>query len=243
MAPAFKLYGNRGSANSERVRLMLLDAGFTDYEYVVLNPDVSLKGPDHLLLHPFGKIPALVMSDGFTLFESRAICTFLARTLNLPLLPTASDTEGTALFEQAASVETCYFAEHTSVLALELFAKPVLGLGETDDCAVERARKALEVWAEGVDRILEKQEEGFMAGKEFSLVDVFYLPMVKRMEDCGATDVLLGRDRIREWWERCLERPAVKEWEETAVNRQAVIAYLEKLKAEGNVVAYTLPDV
>lgn len=173
------------------------------------------------------------MADGFTLYESRPICAFLARTLNFPLLPLASDTEGTALFEQAASAETCYFSEHTSVLSGELFAKPILGWGETDQQAVARAREGLEKWAAGIERVLEKQEKGFMAGKEFSLVDIYYIPMVKRMEDCGATDIILGRQKIREWWERCLERPTVKEWVDTAVTKQAVIDYVNKIKREG----------
>lgn len=35
--PAFKLYGARGSTNTDRVRLTLAEGGFTDYELVVLN--------------------------------------------------------------------------------------------------------------------------------------------------------------------------------------------------------------
>ena len=37
MAPQFTLYGNVGSITSERVRLMLDDQGFTDYEFVSLD--------------------------------------------------------------------------------------------------------------------------------------------------------------------------------------------------------------
>jgi glutathione S-transferase len=35
--PAFTLYGSRGSTNTDRVRLTLVEAGFTDYELVLLN--------------------------------------------------------------------------------------------------------------------------------------------------------------------------------------------------------------
>jgi hypothetical protein len=35
--PAFTLYGSRGSTNTDRVRLTLAEAGFTDYEFVLLN--------------------------------------------------------------------------------------------------------------------------------------------------------------------------------------------------------------
>lgn len=35
--PAFTLYGSRGSTNTDRVRLVLAEGGFTDYELVILN--------------------------------------------------------------------------------------------------------------------------------------------------------------------------------------------------------------
>jgi glutathione S-transferase len=35
--PAFTLYGARGSSNTDRVRLTLAEAGFTDYDLVLLN--------------------------------------------------------------------------------------------------------------------------------------------------------------------------------------------------------------
>lgn len=37
MAPAFTLYGARGSTNTDRVRLTLAEGGFTDYELVLVN--------------------------------------------------------------------------------------------------------------------------------------------------------------------------------------------------------------
>lgn len=35
--PQFTLYGAHGSTNTDRVRLTLAEAGFTDFEYVALN--------------------------------------------------------------------------------------------------------------------------------------------------------------------------------------------------------------
>ena len=37
MAPAFTLYGGRGSSNTDRVRLTLAEGGFTDYELVLID--------------------------------------------------------------------------------------------------------------------------------------------------------------------------------------------------------------
>jgi hypothetical protein len=47
MAPQFTLYGNVASITSDRVRLMLADQGFTDYEFVNLD---FLKGEQKVCL-------------------------------------------------------------------------------------------------------------------------------------------------------------------------------------------------
>ena len=61
--------------------------------------------------HPWGKVPAVTFPNGFTLYESRAICNHLARKYNFSLVPAESDVEATALFDQAQCVEMLYFAE------------------------------------------------------------------------------------------------------------------------------------
>jgi len=47
--PAFTLYGSLGSTNTDRVRLTLAEAGFTDYKFEVLN----LPKGEHKVGSPF----------------------------------------------------------------------------------------------------------------------------------------------------------------------------------------------
>jgi glutathione S-transferase len=35
--PAFTLYGGRGSSNTDRVRLVLAEGGFTDFDYQLID--------------------------------------------------------------------------------------------------------------------------------------------------------------------------------------------------------------
>lgn len=96
----------------------------------------NAKDPDYVKNHhPFAKVPAFQDAD-INLFESRAICRYLANKHRSELGPPAGDIKALALFEQAASVEASYFEPAVEKLAFELifkkyalsFIEPVSGL-------------------------------------------------------------------------------------------------------------------
>lgn len=170
-------------------------------------PKGEQKSKEHKARHPWGKIPAVTFADGFTLYESRAICKYLAVKYSFPLLPPASDIEATALFDQAQSVEMLYFAEPAGRIGFEKFAKKFMGL-PADDGVVSEALKSVEVFFDVAEGILSKQE--CMAGKEFSLVDIYYIPLIQRLFACGYGDVVVSRKAVSAWWNRCMARPAIQ---------------------------------
>ncbi|RBR24716.1 uncharacterized protein FIESC28_02489 [Fusarium coffeatum] len=207
--PAFTLYGARGSTNTDRVRLTLAEGGFNDYEFVLLDlAKGEQKSKDHFTRHPWGKVPAVTFPDGFTLYESRAICTYLTRKYSFPLLPSPTDLEACALFDQAQSVETQYFAEPAGRIAFEKFAKKFIGI-PADEKVVSDSLKAVEAFFDVAEKMLGGRK--YMAGDEFTLVDLYYVPLVKRLFVCGFGDVVTERKNVGEWWERVSGRPAVKE--------------------------------
>ncbi|KAI5235454.1 glutathione S-transferase [Aureobasidium subglaciale] len=207
--PAFTLYGSHGSTNTDRVRLSLAEGGFTDYEVVYVNLQRGeQKSAEHMKRHPWGKVPVVTFPDGFTLYESRAICKYLARKYSFPLLPSGSDIEALALFEQAQAVELSYFAEAAGRIAFEKFVKKRMGL-PADEAVVSEALRSVEAFFDVAQRVL--LQKGFMAGNEFTLVDIFYIPLIRRLIDCGYGDVVLRHETSKAWWTRCIERPAIKE--------------------------------
>lgn len=152
-------------------------------------------------------MPSIIFADGFTLYESRVICKYLARKYSFPLLLPESDVEATALFEQAQCVEMLYFAEPAGQIAFEKVAKRFMGL-PADEAVVAKALRMVEAFFDVLDDFLERRE--YVAGDGFTLVDVFYVPLVQRLFLCGYEEVVESRPAVSAWWERCVSRPAVQ---------------------------------
>ncbi|ERS98132.1 glutathione S-transferase [Sporothrix schenckii 1099-18] len=222
--PQFTLYGARGSSNTDRVRLTLADAGFTDYDTVLLNLATGeQKSRDHVQRHPWGKVPAVAFPDSdFVLYESRAICKFLAHKYNFPLLPAATDLPATALFDQAQSVEMQYFAEPAGRINFETVAKRFMGL-PADEAVVAASLKAVLAYFDVAETLLQKQE--YMAGTTFTLVDIYYIPLVTRLFAAGYGDhVMADRPAVRAWWGRVTSRPGIQALLETDKKAAAAAA-------------------
>lgn len=100
-----------------------------------------------------------------------------------------------------------YFAEPAGRIAFEKFAKKFIGL-PVDEAAVSTALRMVEAFFDVAERLL--QYSNYMAGKDFTLVDIYYIPLIQRLISCGYEDVILSRKSVRAWWERCLDRPAIK---------------------------------
>ena len=169
--------------------------------------------------HPWGKIPAVVFPEGFTLYESRPICKYLAKKYSFPLLPPDSDIEATALFDQAQSAEMLYFADPAGKIAFEKFAKKFMGL-PPDEAVVSAALKAVEAYFDVAERLL--QDKDYMAGNDFTLADIYYIPLIQGLFACGYGDVVLSRKAVSAWWDRCVNRPAIKKL--LAADKEAMAA-------------------
>jgi glutathione S-transferase len=157
--------------------------------------------------HPWGKIPVITFPGGFTIYESRAICEYLAKKYSFPLLPPDSDLEAAALFDQAQSVETLYFADPAGKIAFEKFAKKFMGL-PPNEAVVSDALRSVEMYFDVAERLL--QHKDYMAGNDFTLADIYYIPLIQRLFACGYGDIISSRKAVNAWWERCMSRPAIQ---------------------------------
>lgn len=169
---------------------------------------MACQSQEHMRRHPWGKVPVITFPNGFTLHEGRAICTYLSRKYDFPLLPSTSDAEAAAMFDQAQSIEMSYFAEPAGRLAFEKFVKQRLQL-PSDDTVVAEALKSLELFFDVAEQNLQRQE--YMAGEYFTLVDIFYIPLIQRLSVMGYGDLVSSHKAVKAWWERCITRPAISQ--------------------------------
>lgn len=177
------LHGNIHSTCTSRVRTVLEELN-VPYEFVGIDfAKGEHKAPAFVAVQPFGQVPYLD-DDGFKVYESRAIARYIALKFGGvgKLIPAQSDVQKTALFEQAASIETSNFDPSASGLAFENIFKVYVvsrsfperfdadrdgGVrrmhgGKTDPATVERLKSTLEAKLAAYDVILGKTK--FLAG-------------------------------------------------------------------------------
>ncbi|KAJ7837411.1 glutathione S-transferase [Mycena olivaceomarginata] len=198
-----KLYGDSNSTSTRRVGTVLYEAK-VPFELIQIDRKKGEhKTPEHLEKQPFGRIP-YIDDDGFILYETRAICRYIAAKYpDCKLIPT--DPRKNALFEQAASIELCNFEFYAGTAVLESRGKPRRGL-KTDQAALDASLAALDTQLDGYDAILAKHK--YLAGDEVTLADLFHLPNAPVLESHAKSDIMTRKPHVARWYKDLLSRPS-----------------------------------
>ncbi|KAJ7655923.1 glutathione S-transferase [Mycena rosella] len=175
------------------------------FEVVVVDKaNKDHKTPEYLAKHPFGEVP-LIVDDGFILFESRAICRYLAEKYadqGTPLIPTGLRER--ALFEQAASIEFANFFPQIVKVAGQTVYKQLQGL-PIDEAALAQAKSDLAAKLDVYEVILGKQK--FLGGNELTLADLFHVSYAGPLAKAGF-DVMADKGpNVTRWWNEIVSRP------------------------------------
>ncbi|MFQ5439489.1 MAG: glutathione S-transferase family protein [Paracoccaceae bacterium] len=134
-----KLYNADFSPNTLRVRAVALELGI---ELDTIETDIR-KGDNRaaafLKRNPNAKVPVLEDGD-FVLWESRAICTYLAGLKpESGLYP--SDLKARALVDQWSWWQAIHLGPAMQKLSFEVFLKEKFGMGEADPAVIEAETK------------------------------------------------------------------------------------------------------
>jgi len=193
------VYGFAASTCTQRVLTTAKLLGIEDKIQCTGGPGFN-KDPEYIKTkQPFGQMPYLD-DDGFGVYESRAICFYLASKYGngTDLIPDPKDIEASTKYQIATSIEAFDFDPYASKIASELVFKPLFHKLPTDEKAVTAAESMLDTRLQALDTILGKQK--YLAGDKLTLVDVFTLPYGTMAKDLGKAKGLTEYPNVARWW-------------------------------------------
>jgi glutathione S-transferase len=200
-----KLYNSNFSPNALRARAVVHQLELSPE---IVEIDVS-KGENRteqfLAISPMGKVPALVDED-LTLFESRAIMTYLARKAGSALYP--KDPVAAGKVDQWSFWQAIHFGPAMQKLTFERVQKAAYGRGEPDEGTIVGDLKTT---LDGLAILnLQIDDAGFAIGPltvvDFSLASTFMLREPARISLEPFRNVQRWIDRIEALpsWQKAL---------------------------------------
>ena len=200
------LWGFDGSTYVRTIKMVLAEKNFTEFEQVQLNVlEGEPKRPEHLVRHPFGKVPVLD-HDGTRILETSAIARYLNDVLpGKILIPTAPKDRARMDMVIGIIDSYGYGALMGGVAAFHLFPDFVGGKNEAmrkDGIAI--GRKAIEF------AMKTKGSSPFIAG-DLSLADLYLAPIAFYVALTPDQDAVFDVDGFADWWTRIQALRSFKE--------------------------------
>ncbi len=199
-----KLYNVDGSPNCFRVRVVINELGLDVERIEVDLSGKTPKPPGLLAASPSGKVPALD-DDGFTLFESRAINTYLAsKRPERGLYP--DDPKRRAVVDQWSYWQAIHLGPAMQTVTFERVAKAAFGMGAPDEAAIVSKLAEVERFLPVLERGLEGKEwlAGSLTLADFAVASTFPL-----RKPSGIS--LAGVPNVERWIERVEALPSWKD--------------------------------
>ena len=187
----------KGIVRDVRVTWLLEELGLP-YERVVMDPMKGENKTDaYLKLNPTGKVPTIVDGD-FSLFESGAICQYLAEKHGR-LVP---ERQTPAYW---TSQQWCYFVlTNVEPNCARFFgADIILEKGESATKIRELASEQLNRFFKVLDARL--KENAYLVGPDFMLADLY---LTSTLCYISHSELLAPYENLRRYFEACKERPA-----------------------------------
>lgn len=198
----YHLYGFN-TQNTLKV-IYVLEELEADYDFKFLDLfKGDHKQEDFLKLTPIGKVPVLQTGDD-SIFESGAICRYVASQARSPLYPT--DNLQRAKVDQWIDFFSIHLGKWLSTLFFENVLKKKADFGKRDDALCEEAYKfVLQQMAILDDHLAENI---YLTGENFSIADLFafaYIEQVK-MFDFSWNDF----SHVKAWYDSLKDRDCIK---------------------------------
>ena len=197
----FRLYGFY-TQNSLKTLYVLEELG-ADFEFVFV--DLSKgdqRAPEFQARTPVGKVPVLE-HDGNHLFESGAICRYVASVANSPLYP--ADKMQRAQVDQWMDFFSCHLGRWFTKLYFEAVIKPNFKLGDRDEAGIEEAIKFARQQLQMLDGLLANSD--WLANDNLSIADLFASAYIEQQRDIDLS--LDDYPNVQAWFERLDGRDSI----------------------------------
>lgn len=186
-----KIYGSDLSGPANKVRFVANYLGLKYDYFVVKLSEGEQYRPDFLKINPIGKIPA-IDDGGFCLFESNAICRYLADKNNSSLYPRRLKER--AIVNQWLDFGSMHVAAAVSKVVYNRIFAPIRKI-EADERSVKEGLEFLSRFLPVVDRQLENKK--FLLGDAITLADFNMLAGIDPVE--AAQIDISGYNNICRW--------------------------------------------
>jgi glutathione S-transferase len=197
----FRLYGFFTQNSLKTLYVLEEVVGDFEFQFVDLSKGEQ-KTEAFSRMTPVGKVPVLE-HDGEYLFESGAICRYIANVNDSALYP--SDSLPRARVDQWMDFFSCHLGHWFNKLYFEAVIKPKLGLGDPDEAGIAEAAKYVHLQLGVLNAHLEGSD--WLANDAFSIADLFAFAYI---EQHAAADVSLDdHANVKAWFERIESRPSI----------------------------------
>jgi glutathione S-transferase len=206
-----------------RAVLVTLEEKNTRYRLMPVAPG-TLRAPQHLTRHPFGRVPVLEHGD-FRLYETQAILRYLDRVLPEPAL-TPADPRRAARMDLLMNVNDWYlFHGVANVIGFQRIVGPrLLGL-KPDEAAIAAAVPKGRIV---IDELAEQLgAQPYLTGNTLTLADLLLAPQLDFLQQTPEWETLSAHHpNLGRWLARMNARPsfAATTWEKVAAMAQAATA-------------------
>ena len=191
------LWGFDGSTYVRTVKMVLAEKRYADFEQIQVNVLAGEpKSPEHLMRHPFGKVPVLD-HDGMRILETSAIARYLNDVLPGKSLVPSTPKERARMDMVIGIIDSYgYGALVGGVAAFHLFPDFVGGKNESmRSSGLENGKKVLEL------SMKTRATSPFIAG-ELSIADLYLAPIAFYLSLTPDMPELLKIEGFADWWAR-----------------------------------------
>ena len=198
------VHGIPGSPFLRSVEIALKEKD-VPYHLRIMSP-ADMKTPEHLELHPFGRIP-MFEQDDFRLYETQAIMRYVDECFPHPPLTPGTSRQRARMNQVIGIIEWYFFPKASAPIGFNRIIGPrLLGL-PADETVIAEAMPMARTCVAEFERLL--GDQAYFTGSGVSLADIMLAAQLDLLRDCAeGRELIEGAPKLGPWLDRMLARPS-----------------------------------